>query len=264
MSRTAYGPKTKKEASTWWGTVKTVLIAALIALGIRTFAYEPFHIPSGSMIPSLLVGDYLLISKFSYGYSQYSFPGFLIPFSGRILGSEPERGDVIVFQIPSDPYGYPYIKRLIGMPGDRVQVTNGRLIINGEEVPREELDEADFSYLGESGEERRSIGQLYRETLPNGASYTILEESDTRPLDNTEEFVVPEGHYFFMGDNRDNSQDSRVGHNRPGGAPVGFVPFENLVGRADVIWFSLEDAAFYEVWRWPTALRFGRLLNGVE
>jgi len=284
MARKAFRQQ-KKSSGGWWGTIKTIIIAVLIALGIRTFLYEPFHIPSGSMVPTLLIGDYLLISKFSYGYSRFSFPAAQPPFEGRFLDGEPERGDVIVFQVPSDPFGDPYIKRLIGLPGDRIQMREGRLYINGELVDRAEATEADVAELGGEGYQEMT-GRLFVETMPGGTRHLIREVSDSSGLDNTPVFCVPEGHYFFMGDNRDQSQDSRFGWTRdnlsgdgeigacgeaageawqhPEQVPVGFVPYQNLVGRADVIWFSIEDASFFEVWRWPDALRFERIFDGVH
>lgn len=230
-------------------TVRTVVYAVLIALTVRTFAFEPFNIPSGSMVPTLLVGDYLFVSKYSYGYSRYTLAFGLPLFDGRVLGGEPERGDVIVFREPSDT-SVDYIKRLIGLPGDRVQVREGRLYINGALIQRERVGGLlDVTQTG-----RRETTR-YVETLPNGRSYVIEEINDGQPMDNTTEFLVPEGEYFFMGDSRDNSQDSRR---------IGFVPEENLVGRAEVIWFSLEDASFWQVWKWPTSLRWDRLFTGVD
>jgi signal peptidase I len=233
---------------------KTVLYAVLIAFAIRTFAYEPFNIPSGSMIPTLLVGDYLFVSKFSYGYSRHSLPFSLPLISDRLFFSPPERGDVIVFKLPSDGRT-DYIKRLIGLPGDRIQVRDGILNINGTPVSRQRI--SDHLIHDDRGNVVGSMVQ-YQETLPNGRVHRIVEMSDEGRLDNTPVYTVPEGHYFMMGDNRDNSLDSRV----PSG--VGFVPVENLVGRADVIFFSINNgASFWEFWRWPTALRFRRFFEGI-
>lgn len=244
----------KRKSSGFGETIRTVVIAVLIAFAVRTFAYEPFNIPSGSMIPTLLVGDYLFVSKFSYGYSRYSIAFGLPLFQGRIFGHEPERGDVVVFKLPSDP-SKDYIKRLIGMPGERIRVVEGVLYINGEPVQRRRI--TDYELVAESG------GVIpvprYVETLPNGRQYDILEaRGDASLYDNTREFIVPEGQYFFMGDNRDRSLDSRT-------TDVGFVPAENLVGRAEFIWFSLSDnTRFWEIWEWPFHLRFGRLFSGVN
>ncbi len=224
----------------------------VVALVIRTFMFEPFNIPSGSMIPTLLVGDYLFVSKYSYGYSKHSVPFSLVPFSGRILMSEPKRGDVIVFKLPSDNKT-DYIKRLIGLPGDTIRMQDGRLFINGQLIERDKVDE--FVYRDTENNVRRPV--RYKETLPGGKVHFILEEGDNRRLDNTREFLVPEGHYFMMGDNRDNSIDSR--------ADVGFVPAENLVGRAEFLFFSTDgSASIWEVWGWPFAIRFNRLFSGIN
>ncbi|MDX2222258.1 MAG: signal peptidase I [Rhodospirillaceae bacterium] len=241
-----------KKQEGFWETVRTVVYAVGIALVIRTFLFEPFNIPSGSMIPTLLVGDYLFVSKYSYGYSKHSFPLSLGPFSGRIIDSTPERGDVIVFKLPRDNKT-DYIKRLVGLPGDTVRMQDGRLFINGDLVPRERVD--DFVHTDEYGSMLRQL--RYRETLPGGKVHYILEDGDTRMFDNTREFTVPPGHYFMMGDNRDHSVDSR--------SDVGFVPFENLVGRAEFLFFSTDGtAAIWEIWRWPFATRFSRMFTAIN
>ncbi len=233
-------------------TIRTVIYAVLIAMVVRTFAYEPFNIPSGSMIPTLLIGDYLFVSKFSYGYSRYSLPFGLPLFEGRIWSEEPERGDVIVFKLPRDNET-DYIKRLIGLPGDRVQMIDGILHINGTAVPRERIEDYNDEGL---------MVEQFIETLPNGTRHRILERTDNGAYDNTPEFTVPPGHYFMMGDNRDNSQDSRVPPERQG---VGFVPAENLIGRADILFFSTNGSArIWEIWKWPTAIRFSRIFDPVS
>lgn len=233
----------------WNDTVQTVFFAFLIAIAVRVAVFEPFNIPSGSMKPTLLVGDYLFVSKYSYGYSRYSFPFGYPPFSGRIWESPVERGDVAVFRKPPENE-IDYIKRIIGLPGDRIQVVKGILHINGEAVKRERIEDFVVDSYG-----RKAV--QYIETLPNGRTHGILEdEGDKGRLDDTAEYIVPEGSYFAMGDNRDNSSDSRV---------IGFVPAENMVGRAEILFFSTDgSAALWEVWKWPFAIRYSRLFNGVE
>ncbi len=221
-------------------TVKVVVQALLLALVIRTFLFQPFSIPSGSMMPTLLIGDYLFVSKWSYGFSKYSLPFSPDLFDGRILGSSPERGDIIVFRKPNEVQT-DYIKRLVGLPGDRVQMRDGVLYINGQAVPKE----PDGFFTSESGAQIPK----YRETLPNGVTYDTLDAEPNSVGDNTREFVVPADHYFMMGDKSDNSLDSRF--------DVGYVPFENLVGKAQVIFFSMEnDASPLQIWEWPST--FGR------
>jgi len=229
-------------------TVKVVIQALLIALVIRTLLFQPFSIPSGSMKDTLLVGDYLFVSQFSYGYSRYSLPLSLPLFSGRIFGSEPQRGDVVVFALPKDP-STDYIKRVIGLPGDRIQVIGGLLHINGVAVERERI--GDFIDDEGGGAIRR-----WRETLPNGVSYDVLDLQDNSFLDDTQEYVVPPGHYFMMGDNRDNSMDSRVP------SAVGYVPFENIIGKAQIIFFSIADGrSAWQIWTWPWSMRWSRLFT---
>jgi signal peptidase I len=232
---------------------KTALVAVILALIIRTFLFEPFNIPSGSMKPTLLVGDYLFVSKPAYGYSRYSFPFGLAPLQGRVMTAPPKRGDVVVFKLPTNT-SVDYIKRLIGLPGDTIQVREGRLYINGQNVPRQAVGMKTV----ESDDGRDVLTTEYIETLPGGAVHSIYEESDNGPLDDTPLYTVPAGHYFMMGDNRDNSQDSRVAQ------VVGYVPFENFVGRADFIFFSTDGSAgLFEFWKWPFALRYGRLFNTI-
>jgi signal peptidase I len=234
-------------------TIKTIVYAMLIAIGIRTVAFEPFNIPSGSMIPTLLVGDYLFVSKFSYGYSRFSLPLSPPLFSGRIFGALPKRGDVAVFKLPRDT-STDYIKRIIGLPGDHIQMIHGQLYINGTEVARK----PDGDYVAE-GDGPQMLLKRYIETLPNGKQHLILKASDDQPLDNTQEYVVPANCVFAMGDNRDNSLDSRVLN------AVGFIPLENLVGRAEFLFFSIDASApWWEVWEWPFEIRWSRLFTGIN
>ncbi|MBX3520493.1 MAG: signal peptidase I [Xanthobacteraceae bacterium] len=227
--------------------------ALVIALVIRTLLFQPFNIPSGSMKATLLVGDYIFVSKYSYGYTKFSVPFALIPFEGRIWAGMPKRGDVAVFRNPKDE-GTDYIKRVIGLPGDRIQMNNGQLFINGQPVKREPV--ADW-ISDDPGMEGKTV-KRYRETLPNGVTYETLDLGDSY-YDNTPEYIVPAGHYFMMGDNRDNSTDSRVQ------SAVGYVPFENFIGRAEIIFFSLkEGTAIYELWRWPFDVRWGRIFTLVR
>ena len=235
-------------------TARTIAYAVVIALAVRTVAYEPFNIPSESMVPTLLVGDYLFVSKYSYGYSRHSLPLSLPLIPGRIFMSEPDRGDIAVFKLPSDNKT-DYIKRIVGLPGDRIQVRNGRLFINDKMIERRKVE--DFVASDPLGRIVR-IPQ-YLEILPNGREHRILEMSDEEQLDNTPVYTVPQGHYFAMGDNRDNSLDSRVE------SGVGFVPAENLVGRAEVLFFSTNGSAhFWEFWHWPGAIRFSRFFQSLD
>ena len=243
----------KNSQGGFWETMKTVVYAVVIALVVRTFLAEPFSIPSGSMIPTLLVGDYLFVSKMSNGYSRHSLPLSMPLIKDRIFYKEPKRGDILVFKMPSDNRT-DYIKRLIGLPGDHIQMKEGRLYINGNMIER--IHEGEYVMRDSSGTAVRF--EKYTEVLPEGYRHPIIENSDASFFDNTEEFIVPEDHFFMMGDNRDNSMDSRS-------TRVGFVPKVNLVGKANFLFFSNDgSAAWWQIWRWPMAVRWSRLFNGIH
>lgn len=233
-------------------TIKTVVYAILIAIVIRTLWFEPFKIPSGSMYPTLYVGDYLFVSKYTYGYSKHSLPWSLPLFEGRIWKDAPNRGDVVVFKYPRDNRT-DFIKRVIGLPGDKIKLEEGRLYINGQQVEREEIE--NFVMRNDYGNAERY--RQYVETLPGGVKHRILEISDHEANDDFDEVEVPQGSYFMMGDNRDRSDDSRVN--------VGFVPEENLVGKARFLFFSHNDEeAWYKPWTWPKKIRWSRLFNSIR
>ena len=234
--------------------VKVVIQALVLAFFVRVFLFQPFNIPSGSMIPTLLVGDYLFVSKYAYGYSRYSFPFGPNLFSGRVWAAEPKRGDVVVFKLPRDNET-DYIKRVIGLPGDEIQMIHGVLHINGEPIKKEKIEDVT---LDDASGHTRTVAR-YRETLPNGVTYPVLDLIQEGIGDNTEIYKVPENHFFMMGDNRNNSTDSRFL------SEVGYVPFQNLVGRAEIIFFSIrEDSSFWEIWRWPGSVRWSRMLQVVH
>jgi signal peptidase I len=237
-------------------TIRVIVHALLIALVIRTFLFQPFNIPSGSMKATLLVGDYLFVSKYSYGYSHYSFPLSPPLFSGRVFGSEPARGDIVVFRLPRED-STDYIKRVIGLPGDRIQMKEGLLYINDTPVKRERL--SDFVGEDPCGSGATARVKRWKETLHNSVTYETLDCIDNNSLDDTPVYTVPAGHFFMMGDNRDNSTDSRVL------SAVGYVPFENIVGRAQMIFFSIAEGEHaWMIWRWPTAVRWNRIFKIVR
>ncbi|MGX5849884.1 signal peptidase I [Mesorhizobium sp. PL10] len=244
--------KSEKKSGGLGEIVSVIIQALLLAMVIRTLLFQPFSIPSGSMRPTLLEGDYLFVTKWSYGFSRYSLPFGPDIFSGRIWGSDPKRGDVVVFKFPPDP-SLDYIKRVVGLPGDKIQMKNGQLFINGEGVPRVKTGQIQNPDITEVPEPV----DVYRETLPNGVSYDTLDLTPNSITDNTKEFVVPAGNYFMMGDNRDNSSDSRLS--------VGYVPAENLVGRANIVFFSIAgQASPLEIWKWPSLVRLSRMFHFVN
>jgi len=255
------GSESKAKASGhygWWDTAVVVVQALAIAMVVRVFFYQPFNIPSGSMKETLLVGDYLFVSKLSYGYSRYSFPFGWNLFSGRIFAAEPERGDVVVFKLPRDN-ATDYIKRVIGLPGDEIEVRGGQLYINGTAVPK--VRKSSFTTVDDVGLPAEIAS--YEETLPNGVKYTVLDAESNGPFDNVGPYKVPAGHFFVMGDNRDNSTDSRALR------AVGYVPFENLVGRAEIIFFSAavdepDALRWTSPWTWPFDIRWNRFFNLVR
>ncbi len=255
----AVRPGEKK--SEFWDNVQTILIALLLAMVIRFVIVQPFRIPSGSMQPTLLVGDYILVTKWSYGYSRFSFEplNFGVP-DGRVLGKKPERGDVIVFR-PSTPSqrDKDFVKRLIGLPGDTIQMRDSVLFINGEAVKRDYVDTVAFRERDPYGVEVVTRIPRYRETLPNGVNYMTFDRTPQGEWDNTDTYVVPEGHYFMMGDDRDNSSDSRVA------SMVGYVPFDHLVGKAQFVVVSFDPlkANLFLPWTWITGLRGDRFFQGV-
>jgi len=249
-------------------TIKTVFWALIIAGVFRTLFFQPFWIPSESMKDTLLIGDFLFVNKMAYGYSRYSCPFAMCPFEGRILASEPERGDVVVFRHPVN--GTDFIKRLIGLPGDRIQMKDGLLYINGAVAPQqpdgifEELMEPQGPMKNRPRCENGAVAdggicQKSRaiETLPGGRKHHVLNIDAAGYADTTDVFTVPEGHYFFMGDNRDNSQDSRFSQAVGG---VGMVPAEYLIGRADRIIFSSAGSRMWYIWTW----RMDRYFKAIE
>ncbi|SEP70662.1 signal peptidase I [Devosia sp. YR412] len=263
MSQPADKSIKKSAASEWWETIVVVVEALLIAIVLRSFLYQPFSIPTASMQQTMMIGDYFVANKFVWGYGKHSFSlgrygdfsalDFELPISNRIFGREPNRGDIAVFR--PVPQNIEYIKRVVGLPGDRIQVTAGRLYINGVMVEREEVGKAQDT---DSNNQTVEV-TVYRETFPEGTNHIIQEISDNAPLDNTSEYVVPAGHYFMMGDNRDRSADSRVL------SQVGYVPAVNLIAKAEARFFSIKDnLPPWQLWQWPANVRWDRMFQGVD
>ncbi len=264
-------PAKPKKKESWWDTLRFLVYVFVFAVIIRSFIVAPFSIPSGSMLPRLMIGDYLFVAKWPYGYSRYSFPFGIASFDGRTSDTLPERGDVLVFRDPAQ--NEDIVKRVIGLPGDTVQVIAGQVILNGQPLPRTRI--ADYAMPVSANSPCRRVGtpamreaQLsadgqvcayprYRETLPGGFSYDVLDQIADAEADNTEIFRVPEGHLFMMGDNRDDSQDSRFSAARGG---FGMVPVENVLGRVLVTFWSTDGSAHWLLpWTWFTAARWDRI-----
>jgi signal peptidase I len=241
----------------WLREAAPMAVTLGLVLTVQTVAAQPFTVPTASMVPTILVGDEVVASKFAYGWGKYSSPIGLMPdFSGRILDRLPERGDVIVFQLPRDP-SITYVKRVIGLPGDRIRMAGGQLYLNDQLVPRRAEGTVTADFHG-----RDQVFVKYVESLPDGRSHVIQKLPGPQPLDETPEFTVPARHYFMMGDNRDDSLDSRVPASAGG---VGFVPEENLIGRADVVLYSRNpEVAWWDVAHWRRALRGQRTLSWIE
>lgn len=262
MSQPANKSIKKSQTNEWWDTIVVVVEALVIAIVLRSFFYQPFSIPTGSMQQTLMIGDYFVANKWIWGYGKHSFSlgsygdftllDFELPISGRIFGREPNRGDVAVFR--PVPQHVEYIKRVVGLPGDHIQMKAGRLYINGVMVKREKVGMA--MDTDSTGDDRQVT--VYRETFPEGTTHIIQEISDNAQLDNTQEYVVPAGHYFMMGDNRDRSADSRVL------SAVGYVPFTNLVGKAEARFFSIKDnIPPWQLWQWPANVRWDRMFESI-
>ena len=232
--------------------ISTLIIALVLAGIIRTIFFQPFWIPTGSMKPNLLVGDFIFVSKYSYGFSKHSLP-FSVPLiPGKIFSNIPERGDVVVFKTPENNRT-DYIKRVIGLPGDKIEIKNGIIFINGSEILRKKLND----FIDTDNKTTNKRVRMYNEYFFN-KEVNILDITDNGIADNTQLFNVPENHFFVMGDNRDNSQDSRFI------STVGFIPYENLVGKAQFIFFSLENARFLQIWKWPNSIRYERIFQKIQ
>jgi len=272
-SRTTAGSQKADRKESAVSLLRFVLTVAIIAWAFRSFVGAPFNIPSGSMLPTLYIGDYLAVSKWPYGYSRYSFPFGFPSFEGRIFGSLPKRGDVVVFRHPNE--NADLIKRVIGLPGDRIEVRSGRLILNGRPVPRQLLPPTRVAITPNSpcrtippstpaitvlNGRPNCLYHTYLETLPGGPSYTVLDQVDHGVADDFAVTTVPAGRVFLMGDNRDDSLDSRFPTYEGG---IGMIPTQNLIGRASFTFWSTDgSASWFKPWTWLTALRGGRIGNG--
>ena len=248
-----------KKKNKFTNNLLSIGLAIFVAILIRSLLFEPFNIPSGSMKPNLLVGDFIFVSKYSYGYSRHSFPFSLGDsqgkiFSGKLFNKLPKRGDVVVFKTPENNRT-DYIKRIIGLPGDKIQIQNGKIIINGSEILRKQLNpfiDTDHNQIIIDNGRRRQYLEYFFDT-----EIKILDIKDNTFADNTKEFIVPEKKFFVMGDNRDNSQDSRF-------STVGFIPVDNIIGKAQFIFFSLENSRFLQIWKWPSSIRYNRIFKKIQ
>jgi len=270
-NQTVTAPAKQKKKESWAELARFMLLLFVAAIMLRSFVFAPFSIPSGSMLPKMMIGDFLFVAKWPYGFSRFSFPFGLASFDGRLLENAPERGDVIVFRHPDDRKDM--VKRLIGLPGDQIQMRGGALFLNGAAVPKVRI--ADYlmpvspnspcRWLGAGAPRAVTTGTgaracaypRYRETLPGGRSYFVLDQIAEGPGDDTEVFLVPEGHVFMMGDNRDDSLDSRFPQEAMG---VGYLPEEHLIGRAMIDFFSTDGSAeWIKPWTWLSAARWTRI-----